>query len=535
MFEREIKFIYDFNLNKVNRLGPYFTFEQLTSIDIHPAVLNYISAEIDYLIFEDRQNLLKNSMFDYSGEKISNYFSQISEEVKRSKRFSQEYIAKLILHASSFNINFLARPKWTLQKFVFDEGDHKTTLEIKQILNYVYYYQYLKKILVSYINSKKILSMNSNEFSELFDKVEELGKETYLQSIIANTLKSMADFFNIGELQKNKIPLAAVELFFEEKKLMKHLKKLKEHFKDETNLKYFVHDYQKVLDEVMIEKHEIIEDEEPRQEVIEESIQPVEESESVKEELLEEVKIKVEESSEIVEDKIVDVEDDESDELEELKKELKFTDVKLDIKQEVETVDSSKIVETVEERPKKLRIKINDENKIEPIIENVIDHETSKIESLKDNIKEYHSGLNEEESLDSSILSQEQEYDREDELDMDEDIPDEESMLESIIKSKDKESTVEPDEEKVVYQKDEEQKIDITELLEHKDMTRIIEVIFDYDIEEFASTLDEISNCQLLDDAHVVINQALKNHNIKKDSKEAESFRKIISEYFNRT
>ena len=135
MFEREIKFIYDFNLNKVNKLGPYFTFEQLASSGIHPAILHYISAEIDYLIFEDRQQLLKNSVFDYSGEKISLLFSQISNEVKHSKRFSLEYVSKLILHASSFIINFLVRPKWTLVKFVFDEGDHKTTSEIKQILN----------------------------------------------------------------------------------------------------------------------------------------------------------------------------------------------------------------------------------------------------------------------------------------------------------------------------------------------------------------------------------------------------------------
>ena len=77
MFEREIKFIYDFNLNKVNRLGPYFTFEQLLASDVHPAILQYISAEIDYLIYEDRQKLLKNSLFDYSGEKISFHFNSV--------------------------------------------------------------------------------------------------------------------------------------------------------------------------------------------------------------------------------------------------------------------------------------------------------------------------------------------------------------------------------------------------------------------------------------------------------------------------
>ena len=226
MFEREIKFIYDFNLNKVNKLGPYFTFEQLSFSEIHPAILHYISSEIDFLIFEDRQKLLKNSVFDYSGEKINHLFSQITDEVKRSKRFSSEYISKLILHASSFTINFLVRPKWTLEKFVFDEGEHKTTVEIKQILNYLYYYKHIKTILISYINTKKIISMNSEEFSTLLNKVDNLGVESYLSSILGGALKSMAEFFNIGEIHKNKIPLVAVQTFLDEKELYKQIDKI---------------------------------------------------------------------------------------------------------------------------------------------------------------------------------------------------------------------------------------------------------------------------------------------------------------------
>ena len=63
-------------------------------------------------------------------------------------------------------------------------------------------------------------------------------------------------------------------------------------------------------------------------------------------------------------------------------------------------------------------------------------------------------------------------------------------------------------------------------------MTKIIEVIYDYDIEDFAKTLDEISNCKNEEDAHLVINKALEARRINRNSKEAETFRSIISEYF---
>ena len=81
--------------------------------------------------------------------------------------------------------------------------------------------------------------------------------------------------------------------------------------------------------------------------------------------------------------------------------------------------------------------------------------------------------------------------------------------------------------------KSEQPKMELAEILENKEMTKIIEVIFDYDIEDFANTLDEISNCKNEDDAHLVINNTLLSRHINRSSKEAEAFRLIISEYFN--
>ncbi|MCL6097349.1 MAG: hypothetical protein M1391_02090 [Bacteroidetes bacterium] len=372
MFEREIKFIYDFNLNKINRLGPYFTFEQLSTTDVHPAILHYISAEIDYLVFEDRQNLLKNSVFDYSGEKINFHFNQITAELKKTKRFSSEYIAKLILHACSFTINYLIRPKWTLAKFVFDEADIKSTNEIKQILNYIYYYKYLTKILISYINAKKILSMNREEFEVLLNKADALGAESYLSAIISNALKSMAEFFNIGEIKKFRVPLPAVELFLEEKELLQHLDVLNAEFGNDENSKFNMYDYLKALNKVMIEKKE----EAP---AVEEQVQfeGEKEVELVAEEEITEPAAKETE----VEKTIASVIDDEKHE---------------PVVEEEQVVEAEEIEDESEieiKQPTKLRIHVGEDNRIEPIFEeekapaeneNVIEDELETGEQMLD-------------------------------------------------------------------------------------------------------------------------------------------------------
>ncbi len=624
MFEREIKFIYDFNLNKINKLGPYFTYEQLTTVGLHPAILNYISAELNYIIFEDRQKLLKNSIFDYSGETITHYFNLITEEVRRTKRISYEYVSKLILHASSFNINYLVRPNWTLLKFVFDEAEHKTANEIKQILNYLYYYNYLRKILVSYLNSKKIISINSQEFEELLKKVDKLGVETYLQSILSTALKSMAEFFNIGEVQKNKISLQAIDTFLEEKKLFEHKFKLIEVFGDDKSQKLSIKDIQKTLNFVMLEKQEDlplfsnIKDEmieEPFEPLNNDEVSAVEEKHSdTSEEITDEIeniieseelikqhnksdeeisissqpqkyRIKIENDIEI--EPVTNGETENPKISEDIKEEMKIEDQhfikekKISdeyLEEETLAVEAEIPNEDFEEKRSENNIVFEEEVDSDVNIE-IKNYETQNVEADL-NEKEYKKDVeepsetnikqNEEEEVTFSnfafdipetIKSEEYEDENEDENELYNDIMEietsennedvvkgneEENMLKSILNVEEDNENIEIVQESTNEQvlneseatntekKKQSSKIDLSELLEHKDMTRIIEVIFDYDIEEFASTLEEISASNNIDDAIIILNRTLKNHNVSRSSKEAEAFKSIISEYYNR-
>ena len=225
MFEKEIEFIYKYNLNKIKHLGSFITYEQLLLTNLHPALLQYLSAEIDFLIFEDRQKLLKDSLFDYSGEKITEYFAQIGEEIKRTRKFSIEYLSKLLLHAASFNANFIIRPKWSLMQFVFENENEltKQITEVKQILNYLYYYPYLKRLLINFFDKKRMISITHSEFEELLDKIDKISFDSNFDKVLDNAFLSIAEFIYAGEISNRKISKQFVELFLVDKGL-KNLK-----------------------------------------------------------------------------------------------------------------------------------------------------------------------------------------------------------------------------------------------------------------------------------------------------------------------
>lgn len=550
MFEREIKFIYDFNLNKVNKLGPYFTFEQLQNADLHPAILHYISAEIDYLVFEDRQKLLKNSVFDYSGEKISYHFAMITEELKKIKRFSLEYIAKLILHSTSFTVNFLVRPKWTLTRFIFDESKHKTTNEIKQILNYVYYYKYLKTIIITYINSKKILSMNVEEFEELLNKTDRLSLESNFKGVLSNSFISMAEFFNIGQMQKTRIPLTAVELFLEEKDLPNHLQKITDMFGTDENAIYHISDYMRVINSVVVEE-EVIEDQvEP-----ELNFEQKSNEKNINELYQDDVDIQEEKFAIEKEDlSVADINESKIKENESESSTVEEMESENDIEDEQNVEINNEISETVEELTDNELNSVEEENLSN---EDYAGFSSKELDELRfgeeENEKEFvteedeyqeqnfeqEQEQNENFSLEDDFTlnkeDKEEEYDQEQEQELEQEQEENKDLEETIT---DNQEQLNNEEEHSISAEEEEsqasiKKMELSEIIEHKKVDKIIELIFDFDFEDFANTIDEVSQCRNIDDALLIINETLDKRKVNRNSKEAEALREIISEYFN--
>lgn len=249
MFEKEIKFISDFCLNKVKGLGSFFTYEKLAGTDLHPAILRYISAELDYMIYVDRKKLLQHSYFDYSGKEIFQRFHEISNEIKKTKKISIEDVKKLIIQAVSFNANYVVKPKWSLTKLIYHDLKYVSADELEMMLNYVYYYDYIKNVLAVYFSKRKIIQLSATEFDLILNKIDRELFKSNADQLIYNALKSIGDFFNIGGLDKTKVSPIAVEILLKEKNLVNYLLNLRRAIPVTEGAKkeYDIEDIQRVL------------------------------------------------------------------------------------------------------------------------------------------------------------------------------------------------------------------------------------------------------------------------------------------------
>ena len=260
MFKKEISFLSDLNLNKIQLLGERLTIKDINQSKLHPALVKYINSAIDKEIFLDRKKIETNSTFDYSGDRINNYFSLISEEIKRTQNFDLKFIKQILQNAIIFNVNYLTRPNRALLSFVFGQHEVKAIDEIIINVSHAYYYRYLQKILFTYFEKKKTLLMRRDEFASLLNRIDQISKETHLEDSLVTAVNSMANFFDTSSSNSEKLPLPAVKLYLQEKRLPEFITKLEEKFGLEYNSLVSVGDVTGIILSVTPESEIVIEE-----------------------------------------------------------------------------------------------------------------------------------------------------------------------------------------------------------------------------------------------------------------------------------
>ena len=585
MFQTEIKFITDFTLNNVKKLGAFFTFEKLLDTNIHPAIKQYLNAEFEYLIYEDRQKLIERSLFDYSGAKITHYFTLISEEIKKTKKVSYEDIKTLISRAISFNVSYVIKPNWSLQKLVFGEKKSVPVSELELVLNYPYYYDYFKNVFRAYLSKRSVVNITSTEFELIINKVDRELFSAHFEKLVDNSIASIADFFSIGGLNKRSVSVEAVELFLKEKNLIDHLLKLKRAIPDPGRKKYDIDDIRKIIfSATPVEPNTIsptIDDELTK-----------EEGEFEKVKTLEEVEIKpltqshdddtVDEKSdeniiqEIVQEEIVKHEIEELIEVESPAEEMLEDEAEKLFEEEIveqppteepsttsepaEILPEEEIIEELKEEELSEQsltgistdtLKTDDtpEKEITPSEEVLDDEEFLDILSEETDANEDISLLSdkEEEDLfsfydkelkDSPELSDGDEIINLDEIELKTDDLSEEETTDTQIKSDDSQIPV----EKVEIEKESSEEEltftpakktrDIFSFLTSKEIDKITDAIFSSDSEDFANTVERISECESYEKATEILKSLFSSGKISPQSKQAVMLTNAVANYF---
>jgi len=567
MFEKEIQFITDFNLNKIKKLGSFFSLDDLTKAKVHPAIVQYISAEIDYLIFLDRQNLLQKSVFDYSGLEIVEHFLAISQEIKKNKLLPYEEVKKIIQQAVTFQLTYLLRPVWTLKKFIFDSSEIRSQEEVKLFLNYLYFFDYYKKIFLTILEKKQLLTISIYEFESLLEKIQRQLLEQQMKNVIENALMDAAEFINTGEVTKTKLAIETLEIFLKDKGLHNHIFKIRKLLSVDPKQKFELSEiYSALFSAISIEDEQAyafgeppveIPKDESQLNIFESAEESLHEDENLADELLRSTSEPVAEEEEIEDSFDGETELFDTPELPtESNAEQNLSEIEVD--KEEERLGEESFIEN------KIDDDYNPENKL-----NLYDEEefpsgneiVNEEESTQDELGNDNEEFIEEDTFLSDVQRGENDLEETDELEPvvenfstepvetefeSGEISFEKYFKEELEKTETKleedpflEPEIEPQSQplfeetaKVEKESSEENELDIFSYFTTKETMKIISAIFNQDSLDFVNTLERIAESKQEDEADQILKDVFLSYRVNSVGKEATLLKEKIEQFF---
>lgn len=214
MFEKEIS-SYAFNITKRYTGDHVKLSELLSDVEVPDAFKRFAEAEVEDVIDLEGFGQSKTGRFDLSSPEIQGLFKEVRHILKNSYEFSREEFLELADKASKFVFNYVIRPKWTLEKFLFKGEQQVDKASIVKASRFLYCYVYYAKGIIEYLDFHKKNALDIDTWRKLHAKIDEHLLST-LPAKLSSLTSPLYELFRFSS-EVEKIPSDAVILFFKDK------------------------------------------------------------------------------------------------------------------------------------------------------------------------------------------------------------------------------------------------------------------------------------------------------------------------------
>ncbi|MCK9408747.1 MAG: hypothetical protein WCX28_13100 [Bacteriovoracaceae bacterium] len=236
MFELELENIQKLTVNNTIGGQPSIALKTILESNIPSNIKSYFRGEVEWLLYKEKQTEHHSTKFNYLQEDVTLLQEQMDILLIYHYTFPREDFLKTLDTCAHFLFNYLCRPLWTLESYLFEE---KNTLSLKELSlkfrfcgDYPYYWTILEKHLVG----KNKIELERDEAVRLLRRIDAEIVNTHSADGLAKMTLPFFEF--IGFVHQNALkggrgdlPTKALMYFFEDKRLTtvsQHLQKLRD-------------------------------------------------------------------------------------------------------------------------------------------------------------------------------------------------------------------------------------------------------------------------------------------------------------------
>ncbi len=177
------------------------------------------------MLHQERAREIRSKRFPYGLPEIAGLQRQMDLLLVNHYQFGQQDFETLLDEAVHFEFNYLCRPQWTLQNFLFENKRSIAVSDAIRKFKYCVDYTYFGELFRRYVIDRGLAEVSFEEFRTLIEKIDREIVASHTSAELGNILKPLLQFIEVG-IPETRIsetgpvlPLNAAVVFFEDKKL----------------------------------------------------------------------------------------------------------------------------------------------------------------------------------------------------------------------------------------------------------------------------------------------------------------------------
>jgi hypothetical protein len=184
------------------------------------AVSTYLQAEVLRALEQDLRNGPALRQIDRDSPGMDRLVTSFARSLSYAYTFDREAYLRALDDAVHFAANYLFRPRWTLEQFLFEDRTTAPLSSLETRLIYVTDYSYLGEILLRILRRRGNPEVTVEEVRALLEKIDDQVLQQHSPKELAHLTRPIFAFMLQGdEAADRPIPVEPLLLFFEDKKM----------------------------------------------------------------------------------------------------------------------------------------------------------------------------------------------------------------------------------------------------------------------------------------------------------------------------
>lgn len=224
MFEQELENIQKITVNNTIGNMQSIALKTILESNIPANVKSYFRGEVEWLLYKEKLTEHHSSKFNYQQDDVKLLQEQMDILLVYHYTFLRDEFLKTLDKCAHFLFNYLCRPQWTLESYLFEEKHSLNLKELSLKFRFCGDYPYFWTILEKYLVGKNKIDIERDEAVRLLRRIDAEIVNTHSAEDMAKMTVPFFEF--IGFVHQNALsggrgdlPTRALIYFFEDKKL----------------------------------------------------------------------------------------------------------------------------------------------------------------------------------------------------------------------------------------------------------------------------------------------------------------------------